>query len=507
MKPMRLICVLAGTFACVLASTHAQQPALPPGIVIQSPVRPGEENTIRKALEDMRSEEAAIRVGAAMLLGKYPNPLAQQGLIQALNDPDVRVRRAAVVSLTDRTFLQIGYDPYPVLRLLNDPDVEIRRNVSYNLSTLLSYVPRIRFNQGITGLGIIEGLPDDIVDAVMGAFMDEDAIVRRNMIESFERLRQPIPERFLLRLINDPDSTVRILILPIAASRLSTELFVNAASRAVESGSPEWLQLYARLLSDHDTSLALPQLRELAKSDYREVRNEAYISALLIEPRDPRPLEIYQDLLQERLDPGQGMRFIRSISVLPSSLAEPSLRPLLTLENPQNRSYAVKSWLRALVGSPSEEVLFRLLQDDYSGVRTEVMDYLRRHTAQVSPRLMEELLFSEFVDVRRDLISLSLRLPQREQHEILMELILDQDEGVRVRAIVQFIQRQLPDWKDVALKSLRDPSYTIQRSTIDAILRQFSPDLRPFLEDVRAQLSEPSLINRIDRVLNANTPR
>ncbi|HKJ89598.1 MAG TPA: HEAT repeat domain-containing protein, partial [Oceanipulchritudo sp.] len=83
--------------------------------------------TVQQALEDLRSDNPETRRGGVMLIAKYPDQKgAMEALLKALEDPQPRVRRAAVVSLSENLPRIRPEQARILLRSLEDPDPEVR---------------------------------------------------------------------------------------------------------------------------------------------------------------------------------------------------------------------------------------------------------------------------------------------------------------------------------------------------------------------------------------------
>ena len=85
----------------LIAETNASTSNETNATLLKKPVRSSKQETIDQAGRDLRHVEENVRSGAARLLGKYPSPASAAYLTFALDDRIARVRRAAIVSLSE----------------------------------------------------------------------------------------------------------------------------------------------------------------------------------------------------------------------------------------------------------------------------------------------------------------------------------------------------------------------------------------------------------------------
>ena len=175
-----------------------------------APRRSSQTETIKKAEYDLRHGEEGERVGAAKLLGKYRNSMTTSILVGALDDQSPLVRRASMVSLSEH-FL----NGFPLLdkslfekifSKLGDPDVEVRREVSTLIPRLVSTlmrggVERVVINGRSVYRSVPASLRPDLLTLTQKAFLDEDAIVRQNILKYHSYLRVPLPPLTLEKLL------------------------------------------------------------------------------------------------------------------------------------------------------------------------------------------------------------------------------------------------------------------------------------------------------------------
>ena len=253
------------------------------------------EETINRALTDLQSSNVDTRVGSIMLLGKYEDPQALDGVVQGLSDVHVRVRRAALVSLVE---IQAAMPPHaiePMMLLLNDDDVEIRRMVSSSLSMLVNLWNS--YNRGSQLIPIRPTLPLQVRQRFINAFLDEDVVVRRNMLNYYFYLGIQLPETVLLSLLRDEDDMVRLEALRLATRITRHSTVLKEAESLVADPLQSIRLLFANMLAMDRTGSAIPWLELLLKDENAEVVNEAELSLFRLQPNFPAAQRITEAVL------------------------------------------------------------------------------------------------------------------------------------------------------------------------------------------------------------------
>ncbi|MBP1583757.1 MAG: HEAT repeat domain-containing protein, partial [Victivallales bacterium] len=286
---MRIIILLLAVF--ILMS--ANQPAL---------AQETEKDTVRRCLEDLQSQDAAVRRRGALVVGKYDVPEAREALSRCLGDEDVQVRRSALVSLAEGHNLPEEVK-MPVMRRLADADVEVRRLVSSMLPECLGAMRRIMPVQaggpgGLpSGFGPVnndkkrefsEAEQAEIKALISGGLKDEDASVCQNVLRALRYYPQPVDRKLLERFL-EGDAVEHILLALTAYARCQGEEAERVAMVAPLVSRPEAtvrgnlvrfldsirgdeaLPMLRQLAEDGDDKVALPALRQLARRKVPEV--------------------------------------------------------------------------------------------------------------------------------------------------------------------------------------------------------------------------------------------
>jgi HEAT repeat protein/beta-lactamase regulating signal transducer with metallopeptidase domain len=216
--------------------------------------------------------------------------IAVPALIQALKDPDVEVRRAAVSSLNN---LQ---DPRAVPGLVNalkDGDPEVRAGAASALGSLQD-------RRAVPGL--------------IAAMKDSNRDVRQFALSALGSMPDAdVPDDAILAAINDSDGDVRREAISLALNRMS-----NRSDDENAKPDPRYVAAFTRLLADSSADVRQEAVEALGASHLREApaallaaardRNadvRQTVAGALGTIRDPRAVPALKELLQ---DPNSDVR-------------------------------------------------------------------------------------------------------------------------------------------------------------------------------------------------------
>lgn len=445
---------------------------LPPEMLPQAQLTPDERATIQRCLKDLQSPESETRAGAVMILGKYDHPLARQPIINALSDPSPRVRRTALVSVAEWN----RNTPYaavePALRLIDDEDVEIRRMASGTLGILLNVRQTYLL---IRPQDTDPQLPSDIRSKLTGAFLDDDPVVRRNLIRNYENLRLPLPEATWQTLLLDTDRSVRLTTLPKAARFAPPQVVLNAARELAQSEDrAERLQLARELDRFNNIAEAQAVLEDLRDDADDEVASEALIAQLRTQPSEAVVKTLLSRLIQGKMSQAQGLRTLRLLRF--SGFIPPAyFEQLILLKDSVLRQQAVEAFLDSGLAEKNPQALALFAEDHSQAVRDALIDFLEIHPNLLKEPLREALIWSPHEEIRQGLVRVSRQMQPREAAELLNELLLDETMLVRANALQEMVLRGLPDWQKMLSASLLDPDDAMQRVSLSLILEKPYP--------------------------------
>ncbi len=425
------------------------------------------EVTIAAALEALNAGEAESRAGAVMLLGKYPFPVAREGVLRGLDDPEARVRRAAVVAALDWRYEMPPGASLKLLGALADPDVEVRRQISAALPLLLSV------QRTLALFGEVGGMSPRLMEVLRGAAADGDGLVRENFLAAFPLMNLQLPPERWLALVGDEVAGVRRRALPLAITVLPSEVLWPALQRWADSPEAAERQLLAEVLAQRTGSAAVGRLKALLGDADRRVVLQALISLLQLEPspgvvkgvlaelaRGDTPSELgrlaLRWLAQRVSAPGRGMLH----------LDDGDLELLRGLGRSDWQVEVTRLLLEASPEASRRELIRVRLRDADRQVRAIALNYFERLPEASAMEGLWPLLESPYDDVRVRVVQRLPVLPVEVGDEVSRELLLDPLGEVRAGALQFRFLRRLPEWAEVLLLALNDGDPGVTRMAV-----------------------------------------
>ena len=439
------------------------------------------EETIAKALNDLDSNNVDTRVGSIMLLGKYENPTALNGLVKGLSDSHVRVRRAALVSLIE---IQSSMPPHAaegIMMLLNDDDAEIRRMVSSSLAMLVNLWTS--YNRGNQLIPLRPTMPLALRQRFINAFLDEDVVVRRNLLSYYFFLGIQLPEIILLSLLEDDDDLVRLeaLRLCIRITRFSTVL--KQAELLVEDPLLSIRLLFANMLGNDRAEGALPWLERLLKDSDPEVVNEAELSVFRLRPTREGAQRLIEWVLTGQFNQEQGITFIRTLSLLRGSIPV-LIDRLLSSDNPTYRLEALRIYLSYADVNKNGDRILELANDKSERVRVQVLNFLRGLRDAVPPGIIEGLSYARDAKVRETALSLTRNFTNEDAEPLLLDFLIDEQARLRMLAIDELVRRGVSGLRETLRLSLEDTDWLIQRRAVTHLIGLNDPQELNYLKEI-----------------------
>lgn len=446
------------------------------------PVRSSTQETINQAGLDLRHVEESVRSGAARLLGKYPSPASAAYLTFALDDRIARVRRAAIVSLAE-LYLN-GFYIYEkplvekILSKLGDPDVEVRREVSALIPRLSIGLFRSSFEiVVINGRRVARAAPAtlraDLMEIARKAFFDPDAIVRQNILKYHYALRLPLSAQVLDRLLSDSDLGVLLTALSRVPSSTPSETVVRRVeklSRHPNVGVRKKVVSVAR-----DSNRRHPGyraiLRKMTMDEEPAVLSMAAVElARLGEKVDPKVIQAVGDYL---LGVAGASTQVMTILYAVSAFGDEAIKIYRELTEHTSSKIRTIAWQRLLTfdnGWGRPDVWLPAIEDRDKTVRRAVVANLSARSRNFDLKIMEQLVASDFVDVRTFAASSLYTARQDAVEEVAFDLLIDEDTGVRAQTIRALASRRTPGWLKIMSNSLLDEEYVIKRAALDGLL-------------------------------------
>lgn len=326
----------------------------------------------------------AVRSGAAETLGLMGDSATVVALLNALSDPDDRVRQEVVTALGalgDPIALQ------PLMDILESTEHKgIRR-------------------RAIVALGLLAN--NQAIPLLMNALEDQDVVIRRTAVEAVERIRDPRKSGLFVRMLTDENAEVRLLAAN-ALDRMSwnpatdrEQIAYNIAKGNWDSpllSSPEAVESLLNVLHDErpkninarvnavlvlgkiGEKRAVEPLMNIAEHDYGTLR-ETVVTALG-DIGDVRAVELLIRALNDR-NPNIRMAAAaalgkfndpRAIEVLIHALGDTNPAALGD-RNPEVQK-AVAEALGAIPGARVTTALVYALEDDDAIVRRQAVQVL-----------------------------------------------------------------------------------------------------------------------------------
>ena len=466
----------------LIAETNASTTNETNSTSLKKPVRSSKQETIDQAGRDLRHVEENVRSGAARLLGKYPSPASAAYLTFALDDRIARVRRAAIVSLSE-LYLN-GFYIYEkplvekILSKLGDPDVEVRREVSALVPRLSTGLFRSSFEVvEINGRRVARAKPTilrpDLQEIARKAFFDPDAIVRQNILKYHYVLRLPLSAQVLDRLLSDSDLGVLLTALDRVPSSTPSETVVRRVEKL--SHHPD-VGVRKKVVSvARDSNRRHPGyraiLRKMTMDEEPAVLSMAAVElARLGEKVDPKVIQAVGDYL---LGVAGASTQVMTILYAVSAFGEEASKIYSELTEHTSSKIRTIAWQRLLTfdngwGRPS--VWLPALVDRDKTVRRAIVANLNARSRNFDLKTMEQLVASDFVDVRTFAANSLYTARQDAAEEVAFDLLIDEDTGVRAQTIRALASRRTPGWLKIMSNSLLDEEYVIKRAALDGLL-------------------------------------
>ncbi len=438
--------------------------------------------TVQRALANVDSPNPEVRRSAVMLLGKYPVPQAEMAVVRALEDEEALVRQAALVSLFETQRIYTGQTAVRIGRRVGDPDVGIRRIASNILPMVVQGFPVTILPQHRQP---VRDIPPELEAIFLEAFRDDDATVRRNMIRHYRQLYLPLPRDLVSELIRDSNREVAIEGLEVASREFSPDFIASQALDLVDYPDRIYRLTLTRLLSDSRHSGARSALEVLRRDEDPEIALEAFLGYFRQDPSAQAYRALWNALEERGASRDLSRRAIEATIFLQAE-AEEFLRLWMEHEDPALRYEAARVYFPRFPESVRDEEVMTLLQDSSSQTRGVALQFLRRFPQRVSIALAEETAESRWADVRAGTVELTRYIERRTGEDILMELLLDPDSGVRAAVLREMPGRRMDGWEQILGLSLGDRDTNIRDIALRGLMSQVTSgtltELQSFIE-------------------------
>jgi len=457
------------------------------------------EQTVERALDDLDSGDVDIRVGAVMLLGKYRDEAATSGILLGLVDDEVRVRRASVVALTEMLPSVPQTAIQPLLFSASDEDVEIRRMVTSHLATLVGQF-RSRNVSGPVIIGRSGPLPMELKLALAQRFLDEDVIVRRNMVNNYFYIGIELPDEVFLKLLQDEDEQVRLETVRLLM-RSGQEFLTLRVGDALSMDSVQDIRLlFARIIRSFPLEQVSGYLDTLMKDADPEVRTEAALGDFSLRPNEDKGWQLIQSLENGVLSLAQGKELIR-ICAQASDFSKAYLKRLISVDNAELRYTAVRFYFMDEESIEDHEAILGLIEDPSQRVRNELIQMLLIRGQAISKELMQAMVTSSYADMRMNVLRFTRDLSDVDVEDIVFELLIDEDPAIREDALEEISRRDFADRLEILRISLDDPNLRVKQRAASMLLNVRSQEEIDWLADYAVEHAGDSIASYIKQQL------
>ena len=460
------------------------------------PVRTSQSQTIQKAGEDLRQGEEGVRIGAAKLLGKYPGTTSSILLVGALDDSSALVRRASIVSLAEHS--SNGYPLFDrsllekVFSKIADQDVEVRREVSAMIPRLVGGLMRAKMEMiEINGRKVYQSLPaslrPDLYTLALEALLDEDAIVRQNLLKYYQYLRISMPVSTFVKLLNDSDQGVLLTALSrVSSNARDSRIIGRIEELALHPSRGIRLKVVdvARDCNRYDSRYR-GVLRTMTGDSDLEVASMAAVELARLGERLPSPVleKIKSYLLNARGMTAQVTTILYAISAMGQDGVE-IYRVLTDHSSSRMRTVAWQRLMGLTSGWKDPGLWLSAMKDKDKGVREAVLNNLRGRVGVLSLEQMRALVTSSYSNVRIFAGQCLMTASAESVQEFGFELLIDENEVVRSTTIRAMGVRKSPGWLKVMARSLLDDHYAVQRAAMDSLITDRKDGVPVLLEHV-----------------------
>ena len=460
------------------------------------PVRTSQSQTIQKAGEDLRQGEEGARIGAAKLLGKYPGTTSSILLVGALDDSSALVRRASIVSLAEHS--SNGYPLFDrsllekVFSKIADQDVEVRREVSTMIPRLVGGLMRAKMEMiEINGRKVYQSLPaslrPDLYTLALEALLDEDAIVRQNLLKYYQYLRISMPVSTFVKLLNDSDQGVLLTALSrVSSNARDSRIIGRIEELALHPSRGIRLKVVdvARDCNRYDSRYR-GVLRTMTGDSDLEVASMAAVELARLGERLPSPVleKIKSYLLNARGMTAQVTTILYAISAMGQDGVE-IYRVLTDHSSSRMRTVAWQRLMGLTSGWKDPGLWLVAMKDKDKGVREAVLNNLRGRVGVLSLEQMRALVTSSYSNVRIFAGQCLMTASAESVQEFGFELLIDENEVVRSTTIRAMGVRKSPGWLKVMARALLDDHYAVQRAAMDSLITDRKDGVPVLLEHV-----------------------
>ncbi len=465
-----------------------------------------QQETIDKAIVDLESDEPNIRQSAVMILGKYRLPSARQALLGALDDPAPQVRQSALVAMLEDPLQMGSHEMLNVLEMVDDENVHIRRLAT---SAVAQWMPSGLITSSAGGHLRSSPYTPQLRQKILAAFQDDDLTVRRNITAAYPTLRLDLGDPVYRQLLTDSDREIRMNMLQ-GLMNIFPQKLVQLAGLLLDDPDVTIRRELASFLSSFMVPGVEKYLQTLAQDEDFVVRQTAQLALYQLEPNRKTLEPLLAQLNDQRTSQEMAGRIVYSVTSLDGDAPREILEDLLKDPQPKYMAEVLQLYSSLYRTHLSPEMVLPFTEDSSSEVRLTAMSALQRIQGKVEQQHLKRLMTSRYPDVREQVTSLTRSLSPKVSEDILFELLLDEDDRVRISALREMATRRIPGWQDVLARSLDDPNPELVQMSILLFAGKPDPASISTLQEFAARCDDPKLrglaiaqAQRLERELQA----
>lgn len=465
--------------------------------------RETEEETIARCLRDLKSEDVESRRRAAMLLGKYRTPEAEEAMVACLKDSDRQIRQSALVSLTEGPMLPASAR-MEIFRLLRDPDVHIRRIASSVLPEASGVVLRgaIQLSSNVnirSGGGRTQAESAEALACLNEALDDQDASVRRNVLMAARYFPEALDYRKLVKFFRDPSSEVRVLSLILFSRSHGNEL-ERAGLVAELANDPEPLvRLEVARLAGSLGQPGVEILRKLLEDGSAPVKVEAVRQLAMRLDEDIFP-KLQELILDENLPADLRRQLMYSLYNY-GDRSIPTYKTLLAGTNPTLAGEAL-----AVLGANKQlnlkpEFFIEYISSEHEPIRKAAQRALQGRIRDLTAENIRMLLKTQVAEAKMLALRAVINLDRSERGAVFVDACMDEDTQVRTYALKQLPVYKPEGWDEILIATLDDQDDLVRQVAADAMTRWPTKAFQEALNGYLPNCKDQRLKVRIEKAL------
>jgi len=319
------------------------------------------------------------------------------------------------------------------------------------------------------------------------------------MVKYYNPIFEQIAPGLLDAPLADSDTAIRTAALQQAASAGEYHLIVkHMKTLAADKSSVIRLNLAKALQNVDFTPDVAKVLNGFLKSDDTNIAANATV--VLINHEQKVPIEILKKLFNAPvLETSIGTRIIHQLPRMGDGSAD-LVMSLMKHRKAEFRATALQVSRQMKSVSPSPEQLLLAFSDESAQVR-RVAGSLVYSDSRITEDMLEDLVLSEYTDVRKTLVRVTQRFKSETAEYLLSELLLDEENSVRIDTLREYSRRKCSGYIDILIRSLEDPSKDIQKTVVFLLLRHKTPAVRSALAAFAAKTTDANLKQIVTRFL------